>query len=89
MKLIRALRRFFAPGAAEEIWAFFRPKLLTMHPDFQEASTIQLESWRDSESDVDRACIGASEPSDPYLLLRVTSQQQPNIWLTGLHLLAR
>ena len=85
MKLIRALRRFFAPGAAEEIWAFFRPKLLTMHPDFQEASTIQLKSWRDSESDVDRACIGASEP----LLLRVTSQQQPNIWLTGLHLLAR
>ena len=40
MKLIRALRRFFAPGAAEEIWAFFRPKLLTMHPDFQEASTV-------------------------------------------------
>ena len=36
MKLIRALRRFFAPGAADEIWAFFRPKLLTMHPDFQE-----------------------------------------------------
>ena len=69
MKLIRALRRFFAPGAAEEIWAVFRPKLLTMHPDFQEASTIQLESWRDSENDVAHACTGASEPSDQHSLL--------------------
>ena len=38
LKLIRTLRRFFAPEAAQEIWDFFKPKLLTLHPDFQEAS---------------------------------------------------
>ena len=37
LKLLRTLRRFFAPEAAQEIWAFFKPKLLTVHPDFQEA----------------------------------------------------
>ena len=42
LKLIRTLRRFFAPEAAQEIWAFFKPKLLTVHPDFQEACHCSL-----------------------------------------------
>jgi hypothetical protein len=42
LKLIRTLRRFFAPEAALEIWAFFKPKLLTVHPDFQEACHCSL-----------------------------------------------
>ena len=44
LKLIRTLRRFFAPEAAQEIWAFFKPKLLTLHPDFQEASPCSLST---------------------------------------------
>ena len=39
LKLIRTLRRFFAQEAALEIWAFFKPELLTLHPDFQEVSS--------------------------------------------------
>ena len=42
LKLIRTLRRFFAPEAAQEIWAFFKPKLLTLHLDFQEASPCSV-----------------------------------------------
>lgn len=44
LKLIRTLRRFFAPEAAQEIWSTFRPKLLTLHPDFQEACCFHMIS---------------------------------------------
>lgn len=66
LKLIRTLRRFFAPEAAQEIWAFFRPKLLTLHPDFQEASPCSLsaqEKQSCQEAVVDTSCQAPSSPA--------------------------
>lgn len=53
LKLIRTLRRFFAPEAAQEIWTFFKPKLLTLHPDFQEVSS----QWKLPNRRLFRTCV--------------------------------